>query len=137
MEAVMAGHTSRAPSDTAYRHTQPARRGVHTLAIDPLVARRIARLSFVVLLTAAAIVVMITRAYQPERPAPAAWSSVTVAEGSSLWDLATANPVSGLSTPETIVLIRDANGLCSSTLKVGQVLRVPAANGPDLSVAAR
>ncbi len=137
MQAVMAAHTGRAYDDTAYKRTRRDARGARTRVIDPLVARRVARVSFVVLLAAAAVLVTLSGACQPERPAPAAWSSVTVAEGSSLWDLAAANPVSGLSTPETILLIRDANGLRSSTLEVGQVLRVPAANAPDLSIAAR
>jgi len=137
MEAVMAGHTSRTCDGTGYNRRQPVRCGAHVHAIDPLVVRRIARVSFVGLLAAAAIVVTVTRACQPEQPAPAAWSPVTVAEGSSLWDLATANPVYGLSTHETVALIRDANGLCTSTLTPGQVLRVPVTDEPDLSMAAR
>jgi len=99
MEAVMAGHTSRTCDGTGYNRRQPVRCGAHVHAIDPLVVRRIARVSFVGLLAVAAIVVTVTRACQPEQPAPAAWSSVTVAEGSSLWDLATANPVYGLQHP--------------------------------------
>ncbi|HHJ99266.1 MAG TPA: LysM peptidoglycan-binding domain-containing protein [Actinobacteria bacterium] len=137
MEAVMVGHTGRAHDDTACRLTQTVRRNGQVSTIDPLIVRRVTRVAFVLLLAAAAIVVVISHAYQPEHPTPAAWSSVTVAEGSSLWDVASANPVPGLSTRETMALIRETNGLRSSALMAGLVLRVPSTSDPHLAMAAR
>lgn len=137
MEAAMARHPQRTRQSTVHAPVGLARENVGALTVDPSAVRRMARISFAVLLVAAAIVVTVSRAYAPDRPVPGGWSSITVAQGSSLWDVAAANPIAGLSTPETIAVIRDANGLSSSTLLAGQVLRVPASSAPRLSVAVR
>lgn len=51
--------------------------------------------------------------------------TVLVAPEDTLWRLAQANPLPGLSTAETVRVIREINGLEDSTLAVGQVLSVP------------
>jgi len=137
MEAAMARHSQRTRQNTARTPMGLTRENAGALTVDPIAVRRMARIAFAILLVAAAIVVTVSRAYAPDRPVPGGWSSITVAQGSSLWDVAAANPIAGLSTPETIAVIRDANGLSSSTLLAGQVLRVPASSAPRLSVAAR
>jgi hypothetical protein len=121
----------------AFRRTQTVRRGEQASTIDPLIVRRFMRVALALLLATAAVVVAVSNANQPEHPEPAAWSSVIVPEGSSLWDIAAANPVPGLSTPETMALIREANGLRSSALMAGLVLRVPSTSDPHVAMAAR
>jgi hypothetical protein len=68
---------------------------------------------------------------------PEAWRAVVIAEHDTLWDVAVANPVSGLSVGETVALIRAENALVSSTVFPGQVLRVPAAAHREVAYAAR
>ncbi len=65
-----------------------------------------------------------------------AWpSAVTVKVGSSqtLWGIAQAHPIQGLTTAQTVAAIRSENGLTDSTLSEGQLLRVP--GEPDASAA--
>ncbi|MBN2847726.1 MAG: hypothetical protein JXP72_04650 [Coriobacteriia bacterium] len=62
----------------------------------------------------------------PARPEVANWASVRVPDNGTLWDLAREHPVSGLSTAETVALIRTRNDLPTGSLVVGQALQVPA-----------
>lgn len=55
-------------------------------------------------------------------------TEVSVAQGDSLWSLASEHPVEGLDTAKTVALIRDWNGLANGALSVGAVLTVPAAS---------
>ncbi|MFU8890192.1 MAG: LysM peptidoglycan-binding domain-containing protein [Anaerosomatales bacterium] len=65
-------------------------------------------------------------AIAPEyRPDEVRTRPVRVVQGDSLWTLARANPVAGLSTAETVDLLRHINGLEGSVVHAGQLLEVP------------
>ncbi len=98
---------------------------------------RFGRLVFVMLLVCAALVVSASRIAQPAPPMPQSWASVTVPEAATLWALAQDHPVPGLSTAETVALIRESNALQSATIHEGQVLRVPARLDATVAVASR
>ena len=55
------------------------------------------------------------------------YTEVSVSKGDTLWTIAEAHPVSGLSTREVIDLVKEWNGLESGLLSPGEVLTVPAA----------
>lgn len=67
----------------------------------------------------------------------ACFQTLTVGEGTSLWSIASAHPVPGLSVAETVELIRTANNLHSSVVYVGQTLQVPASQRGNQVTAAR
>ena len=50
---------------------------------------------------------------------------IAVGSGDSLWSIAEAHPVEGVSTPELVAWLKEANGLESSALGLGQTLSVP------------
>lgn len=58
---------------------------------------------------------------------------IRVEAGESLWSLAKAHPVAGLSTAQTVQLIADLNSLDERTLWVGSSIRVPAAPTNDVA----
>lgn len=100
-------------------------------------AAALARLAGVLLVIAAAIVVVLSLTVKATPPAPLTWSAVSVDHTGTLWEIAAEHPVEGLSTAETVDVIREENGLSSSTLHAGQTLVVPANAGSRLSVAQR
>ena len=55
-----------------------------------------------------------------------ATQSVEVSTGDSLWSIAEAHPVEGVSTPEVVSWIVEANNLPNSSVASGQALVVPA-----------
>lgn len=61
--------------------------------------------------------------------------SVTVPERGTLWEIASAHPVPGLTTAETVELIKELNGIADGTvLRPGQVVLVPAGvEGPAVA----
>lgn len=90
------------------------------------------------LLLAATLAVTVASAVVPaEHPGVSQWATVAVDPRGTLWDLAVLHPVDGLSTSETVDLIRAENSLASSSLRVGQTLRVPASASTCTSVAQR
>lgn len=82
-------------------------------------------------------VALLALALRPAPPSAASWTPVTIGEHSTLWDVARAHPVPGLSTAETVALIRTHNGLETPDLVAGQPLFVPASLGPDGAVGRR
>lgn len=65
-------------------------------------------------------------------------TAVRVRESQTLWDLARVHPVDGLSTAQTVELIRSINDMEQSALTLGQVVYVPAeAQGNSASLASR
>lgn len=50
---------------------------------------------------------------------------ISISEGESLWHIASARPVQGISTQDEVRWIMEQNGLMSSALMPGQVLLVP------------
>ena len=63
--------------------------------------------------------------------------TVHVAAADTLWSVASANPIPGQGTAATVEQIRTLNGLRTSELTPGTVLRVPVAEAPDRSYASR
>jgi Tfp pilus assembly protein FimV len=53
--------------------------------------------------------------------------AVRVSQADTLWSIAAANRLPGISTAEMVDLISQANSLQSSGIRAGAVLRVPAA----------
>jgi hypothetical protein len=85
----------------------------------------------------ACVVLVVTAGlHSAEPPAPDVWTTVSVPQSGTVWDLARENPVTGLTTAETVDLILAYNGLSSATLFVGQSVAVPAGEAA-LSVADR
>lgn len=75
-------------------------------------------------------------AIAPEyRPDDITTRTVRVVQGESLWTLARANPVEGLSTAETAELLRQINGLEGAVVYAGQLLEVPGGAIPQGFVA--
>lgn len=100
-------------------------------------AEELARLAGIALVIAAGLVVILSLATDVNPPARFTWSAVSVDPSGTLWEIAAEHPVEGLSTAQTVDLIRDENGLASSTLHTGQTLVVPANADNLLSVAQR
>jgi len=65
-------------------------------------------------------------------PEPASYASATVDEHDTLWEIAALHPVDGLSTAETVAVIRRVNALETAVIHPGQVLRVPTRGGEAL-----
>jgi len=102
--------------------------------------RRLPRGSDIALGVAVLAVVVLTAVsalQAPTRPEVSNWASVRVPENGTLWDLAREHPVSGLSTAETVTLIRTRNDLPTGSLVVGQSLQVPAMTDGGTAVAQR
>ena len=91
----------------------------------------------VVLVAAAVVVTVAGVVFHPDRPEPSGWTNVAVDSSGTLWEIASLHGVPGLSTSETVELIRDENGLASSTLYAGQTLRVPAVSVATAVIAQR
>lgn len=70
----------------------------------------------------------------PSRPLTA--TSVRVGSADTLWSIASAHRLPGLSTAATVEEIRRANGLTASNLSAGAILRVPSAQSADSALAA-
>lgn len=115
-------------SDRA-RHGRTRTRGRHSNAVLHGTA--------VALVGTAMAVLVAGIALNPAPPAPAAWASVSVGDSGTLWQLAQQHSVPGLSTAETVELIRLENGLASSIVYAGQTLRVPATSNAAAVVAQR
>jgi hypothetical protein len=60
---------------------------------------------------------------------------VRVEAGDTLWSIASAHPVPGLRTEETVDLIRRTNGMDASVVYVGQLIDVPHEVAPAPAVA--
>lgn len=96
-----------------------------------------ARLAVSALVVVAAIVIVLAIFEQAEPPAPEAWSAVSVGQAGTLWQIAAEHRIEGLSTDETVDVIREKNGLESSLLYAGQTLVVPDTSSGSLSLAQR
>lgn len=99
--------------------------------------KRLIHAGYAALLLCAAIAVTFSTIAKVERPAPTAWSAITVSESGTLWAIAQAHPVPGLSTADTVALIKESNLLDSAIIMPGQTLRVPAQTQPSIAVASR
>jgi hypothetical protein len=66
---------------------------------------------------------------------PTRTSTIKVGAGESLWSIATAHPVQGMTTQQNVDAIRRANHLRGSTVAEGSVLRVPGAASGAVALA--
>ncbi|MHB1016298.1 MAG: LysM peptidoglycan-binding domain-containing protein [Coriobacteriia bacterium] len=121
-------------SETAVRRRHAMQRNTGT---SQATIRRLGRIAYAVLLMSVVLAVVIASVVRAERPLPHAWTAVTVQESGTLWALARAHPVDGLSTAETVDLIQRSNHLDSALITPGQALRVPAPEGNDTALASR
>lgn len=53
------------------------------------------------------------------------YEGVCVQQGDTLWELAEAHPVHGLTTQEVVELVASHNGISDAVIQPGQVLQVP------------
>lgn len=89
------------------------------------------------LLVATVAVCGYSLAHRPSKPAPAAWTAVSVSPQASVWSIAEAHPVPGLGTAATVDLILAKNALPSATVYPGQTILVPSAAIEDTQIASR
>ena len=99
--------------------------------------RTLATASVVVLILAAITVAVLSLLVQPAVPLPSGWTQVAVEPNASLWSLASAHPVEGLTTAETAALIAEENGLGTGVIHPGQTVSVPSSVQADTAVALR
>lgn len=78
----------------------------------------------VLLATVCAVFLLIGGAADADAP-PAPATEYAVAEGDTLWHIASAHTADGEDIRATIAAIRDRSGIDSSSLRVGQVLHIP------------
>ena len=78
----------------------------------------------VLLATVCAVFLLIGGAADADAP-PAPAIEYVVAEGDTLWEIASAHTDDGEDVRATIGAIRDRSGVDSSSLQVGQVLHIP------------
>lgn len=63
--------------------------------------------------------------------------TVRVSESDTLWEIAQNHPVGGLSTAQTVALIRDLNHMSTSAIVAGETLRVPSDPAVGTAMASR
>lgn len=97
----------------------------------------IADIALIAVCAAVLLWALIVAGPRPAAPDVGQWTPVLVSEHTTVWDLATAHPIPGRSTAETVATIRAHNGLATATLVVGQSLEVPADAGTSAHVARR
>jgi Tfp pilus assembly protein FimV len=89
-------------------------------------------------LTIAIMVVGLVYLSQPAGQVPQSTCTISVDPQQTLWDVAQQYPIEGLSTAQTVDVIRSLNSMSDSSLAVGQTLRVPSASGSmEAAVASR
>lgn len=96
--------------------------------IDTPQMRRRRRTVVVLLLAAVAAVVGPQAFAGGESAEPVVFDTYTVAQGETLWDIASAYTAVGADVRDTLAEISQLNALSSSGLAVGQQLRVPTAD---------
>ena len=128
-------HTSVA-ANGSYRRTRRARTA-QPMPVTRFGIHQFGRLAAAALVAATICVSAASLLARPEAPSPDTWATVSVPSYTTLWDLARAHGVEGLSTAATIELIRAENDLPSSTLYEGQTVRVPATAVSETTVAQR
>jgi len=84
-----------------------------------------------------AVVVVGVRMMSISAPTEVSTTQVRVRPTQTLWDLATAHPVPGLTTAQTVEHIKRINSLSTSQLAAGQTIQVPAVGTGHDTVASR
>jgi hypothetical protein len=103
--------------------TQRTRRYANT---GPTRDRAYAETVLAILVVVALVIIAIASGTRP--PATSVTRTVSVSDGETLWALASANPVDGMSTSQTVELIVQMNALNGSEVAVGQRIMLPAAS---------
>jgi Tfp pilus assembly protein FimV len=81
------------------------------------------------------LVGVLPAAGDPVPPRPAATITVRVSQADTLWSIAAAHRLPGLSTTQMVRVIKEANALSFGALGAGDVLRVPAASTAEAAYA--
>ena len=115
--------------NTAALHTAPAdRRTAHhthrSARTAPGRTLTFTELALLSLLALAAVMAVISVNAAPRIEVPR-MDVIHVGAGDSLWTIAQAHPVEGLSTQQNVELIIDANDLQSTVLTIGTEIMVP------------
>ncbi len=126
-------HIAGGKTTGVHRSTRRCRRSPGQRAISTLITCEWGA----VLVVAAALVATLLWLAAGASPGSVPTHPVRVEAGDSLWRIATAHPVAGLTTEQTVELIRQANGIDGSTLHAGQLLHVPDAAPGTPAVAQR
>ena len=113
-----------------FRSSQTGRRARSARAIG------VTDITLVAVCSAVLLLALLGTAAAPTRPEPAGWKPVLVSAQATLWDLARQHPISGLTTAETVALIRTHNELTGPSLVIGQRVEVPS-GPPSTALAAR
>ncbi|MHB8049927.1 MAG: LysM peptidoglycan-binding domain-containing protein [Coriobacteriia bacterium] len=130
------GNSQEARRGRAVQRTAAHRTG-NGRCTSPLTIQRLGRFAYALLLTCVVLAIVVALVVGVERPQPSAWTAVTVEQSGTLWALAQAHPVTGLTTAETVELIKRSNHLESALITPGQALRVPAQDSVALAVVSR
>lgn len=77
------------------------------------------------------------RAVKPGAAEFAGTEAHKVSESQTLWEIASAHRIDGMSTAETVEVIKSLNGLTDSSLRVGQVVEVPVDSSANTAMASR
>lgn len=109
-------------SDTRLRDGKTGGRNV-----APGRGSRLTMLEAGVLAVAALMLFAVAAAPSLQRSADVRLTTVRVNASDTLWEIATRHPLPGQGTDATVRAIREMNGLRSSVVAEGQVLRVPEA----------
>jgi len=117
------GHAHTARKTTIHR--DHAARGVRLSAFE------------VGALLAIAVGLLIAAAGTFQPSAAVSVAPVKVESGETLWQIARAHPVDGLSTAQTVEFIAEKNRLRGGTILAGETLLVPSALGGEPSLAMR
>jgi LysM repeat protein len=88
--------------------------------------QRLTGLEITTLVVIAALLLAGAVAVRPHAPAASSTQAVQVQAGETLWSIARAHPVPGLSTAQAVETIARDNGLADAHLSAGQTLVVPA-----------
>lgn len=132
-------------SDPMDNTTMTTHSSTHAGSRRRVVARRAHRsiralagpVAWTIALTLAIVVLGVAPALLSGAPSrPLTSTSVRVGPTDTLWTIAAAHRLPGLSTAATVEEIRRANGLTASNLSAGAVLRVPSAQSAESALAA-
>ena len=110
---------------TAGRLTQSTRR------------QRLSALEVLTLLAVAVLLIVGAVSARPRISTGAQGQTVQVQAGETLWSLAQAHPIAGLTTAQATAQISRSNQLTSSSLRAGQTLVVPAGTQSTPQMASR
>lgn len=129
--------------DDQMNHSQSAPIAIHRTDRSATIPRaRRSGLSVVEVALLAALAVCLAyasiAAISPARPASdIPTETIRVRPADTLWGIAAARPVNGLSTAETVQLIRSINGFETSALRAGDTVTVPRVQTLSTAVATR